>query len=97
MGVIAWIIIGLVAGWLATQILGGRGGLLYNLAVGLVGAVVGGFLFEKLRLEVVPDFWGNLITATIGAVIFLLIWRVPADLASDPKGVRSLARRRPQP
>ena len=74
MGVIAWIIIGLVAGWLATQILGGRGGLLYNLAVGLVGAVVGGFLFEKLRLEVVPDFWG-LITATIGAVIFLLIWR----------------------
>ncbi|MGA7307594.1 MAG: GlsB/YeaQ/YmgE family stress response membrane protein, partial [Pseudolabrys sp.] len=75
MGVIAWIIIGLIAGWLATQILGGRGGLLYNLAVGLVGALVGGFLFEKLRLEVVPDFWGNLITATIGAVIFLLIWR----------------------
>jgi uncharacterized membrane protein YeaQ/YmgE (transglycosylase-associated protein family) len=54
MGVIAWIIVGLLAGWLATQILGGRGGLLYNLAVGLVGAVVGGFLFEKLRLEVVP-------------------------------------------
>ena len=74
MGVIAWIIIGLLAGWLATQILGGRG-LLYNLAVGLVGAIVGGFLFEKLRLEVVPDFWGNLITATIGAIVFLLIWR----------------------
>ncbi len=51
MGVLAWIIIGLVAGWLATQILGGTGGLLYNLAVGLVGAVVGGFLFSKLRLE----------------------------------------------
>jgi uncharacterized membrane protein YeaQ/YmgE (transglycosylase-associated protein family) len=73
--VIAWIIVGLIAGWLATQILGGRCGLLYNLAVGLVGAIVGGFLFEKLRLEVVPDFWGNLITATIGAVVFLLIWR----------------------
>ena len=70
-----WIIVGLLAGWLATQILGGRGGLLYNLAVGLVGAIVGGFLFEKLRLEVVPDFWGNLITATIGAFVFLLIWR----------------------
>jgi len=75
MGIIAWIIVGLIAGWLATKILGGRGGLFYNLAVGLVGAIVGGFLFEKLRLEVVPDFWGNLITATIGAVIFLLIWR----------------------
>jgi uncharacterized membrane protein YeaQ/YmgE (transglycosylase-associated protein family) len=75
MGISAWIIVGLLAGWLATQILGGRGGLMYNLAVRLVGAIVGGFLFEKLRLEVVPDFWGNLITATIGAVIFLLIWR----------------------
>jgi uncharacterized membrane protein YeaQ/YmgE (transglycosylase-associated protein family) len=75
MGVIAWIIIGLLAGWLAAQILGGRGGLLYNLAVGLVGGIVGGFLFEQLHLEVVPDFWGNLITATIGAIVFLLIWR----------------------
>ena len=75
MGVLAWIFIGLIAGWLATQILGGTGGLLYNLAVGLVGAIVGGFLFQKLRLEVMPDFWGNLITATIGAIVFLLVWR----------------------
>jgi uncharacterized membrane protein YeaQ/YmgE (transglycosylase-associated protein family) len=75
MGIFLWIIIGLIAGWLATQILGGRGGLLYNLAVGLVGGIVGGFLFEKLNLHVMPDFWGNLITATIGAIIFLLIWR----------------------
>ena len=75
MGIIAWIIIGLVAGWLATQILGGTGGLLKNLAVGLVGAILGGFLFEKLNLHVMPDFWGNLITASIGANVFLLIWR----------------------
>ena len=59
MGIIAWIVIGLVAGCLATQILGGRGGLFYNLAVGLVGAIVGGFLFEKMRLEVMPDFWAQ--------------------------------------
>ena len=76
MSVILWIIIGLGAGWLANLILGSDGGgLFYKLAVGLVGAIVGGFLFEKLNLQVVPDFWGNLITATIGAVIFLLIWR----------------------
>jgi uncharacterized membrane protein YeaQ/YmgE (transglycosylase-associated protein family) len=75
MSIIAWIFIGLIAGWLAQLILGGPGGLFHNLAIGLVGAIVGGFLFEKLRLEVMPDFWGNLITATIGAVIFLLIWR----------------------
>ena len=75
MGILAWIAIGLIAGWLAKQVLGGPGGLFHNLAVGLVGAIVGGFLFEKLRLEVMPDFWGQLITATIGAIIFLLIWR----------------------
>jgi uncharacterized membrane protein YeaQ/YmgE (transglycosylase-associated protein family) len=75
LGIIGWIFIGLIAGWLASHILGGRGGLFYNLAVGLVGAIVGGFLSETLRLEVMPDFWGNLITATIGAIVFLLIWR----------------------
>ncbi|MBI3704194.1 MAG: GlsB/YeaQ/YmgE family stress response membrane protein [Rhizobiales bacterium] len=75
MGVIAWIVVGLIAGWMAHVILGGRGGIFGNIAVGLVGAIVGGFLFEKLRLEVMPDFWGNLITATIGAIVFLLIWR----------------------
>ena len=75
MGIIAWIFIGLIAGWLAHIILGGRGGIFGNLAVGLVGAIVGGFLFEKLNLQVMPDFWGNLITATIGAIVFLLIWR----------------------
>ncbi len=75
MTVFYWILIGLIAGWLASKILGGTGGLFYNLAVGLVGAIVGGFLFEKLNLHVMPDFWGNLITATIGAIVFLLIWR----------------------
>ena len=75
MGVIAWIFVGLIAGWLAHVILGGRGGIFGNLAVGLVGAIVGGFLFAKLNLHVMPDFWGNLITATIGAIIFLAIWR----------------------
>jgi uncharacterized membrane protein YeaQ/YmgE (transglycosylase-associated protein family) len=75
MGIIAWIIVGLIAGWLAHTILGGRGGIFGNIAVGLIGAIFGGFLFEKLNRQVMPDFWGNLITATIGAVLFLLIWR----------------------
>ena len=75
MGIISWILIGLIAGWLAHTLLGGRGGIFGNIAVGLVGAMFGGFLFEKLNLQVMPDFWGNLITATIGAVLFLLIWR----------------------
>jgi uncharacterized membrane protein YeaQ/YmgE (transglycosylase-associated protein family) len=40
-----------------------------------VGAIVGGFLFSKLNIAVTLDFWGSLITATIGAIIFLAIWR----------------------
>jgi uncharacterized membrane protein YeaQ/YmgE (transglycosylase-associated protein family) len=75
MGVIAWIIIGLVAGWVAAKLTNVPHGLIRNLIVGLIGALVGGFLFEKLNVVVVPDFWGNLITATIGAVVFLLIWQ----------------------
>jgi uncharacterized membrane protein YeaQ/YmgE (transglycosylase-associated protein family) len=75
MGVLIWIVIGLIAGWLASQILGGRGGLLHNLAVGLIGAIVGGILFDQLGMAVKPGFLGELISATIGAVVFLLIWR----------------------
>jgi len=75
MGVLSWIIIGLIAGWLAYRILGGRGGIFNSLAVGLIGAVVGGILFTKLSVAVTPDFFGSLITATIGAIVFLLIWR----------------------
>ena len=75
MGVFMWIIVGLLAGWLATHLLGGRGGLLHNLAVGLIGAIVGGILFDQIGLVVKPGFLGELISATVGAVIFLLIWR----------------------
>jgi uncharacterized membrane protein YeaQ/YmgE (transglycosylase-associated protein family) len=74
MGVIIWIIIGLIAGWLATQILGGRGGLLHNLAVGLIGAIVGGLIF--FSLHIIPEgLVGALVSATVGAIVFLLIWR----------------------
>jgi uncharacterized membrane protein YeaQ/YmgE (transglycosylase-associated protein family) len=51
MGIIAWIIIGLIAGWLANLILKGRGGGLFgNLVVGLIGAIVGGWLFGALGI-----------------------------------------------
>jgi len=76
MGILAWIVIGLIAGWLADAILGGRSsGLLHNLAVGLVGAIVGGLIFGALHIVPEPDFIGQLISATIGAIVFLLIWR----------------------
>lgn len=76
MGVIAWIIIGLLAGWLANAILGGRGGgLLFNLAVGLIGAVVGGLIFGALHIVPQANFVGQLVSATVGAIVLLLVWR----------------------
>ena len=50
------------------------GGLFYNLAVGLVGAIVGGLIFNSLHIS--PEgLVGALVSATVGAVVFLLIWR----------------------
>jgi uncharacterized membrane protein YeaQ/YmgE (transglycosylase-associated protein family) len=75
MGVFAWIMVGLLAGWIAAKITDAPQGLLRNLAVGLVGAILGGFLFERLGIQVMPSFLGGLVTATIGAIVFLLIWQ----------------------
>lgn len=72
MGVIAWLIIGGLAGWIAGHIMRGGGfGLFGNIGVGIVGAVVGGFLFSLLGLQA-GDFLGSLVTAIVGAV--LLLW-----------------------
>jgi uncharacterized membrane protein YeaQ/YmgE (transglycosylase-associated protein family) len=75
MGVFAWIVVGLIAGWLAAKITDSPRGLLRNLAVGLVGAIIGGFMFDRLGIQVMPSFFGGLVTATIGAIVFLLIWQ----------------------
>lgn len=76
MGALAWIVIGLIAGWLAAKITNSPRGLLRNIAVGLLGAILGGLLFSRLGLQVVPDFWGQLITAIVGAVVLLLLLQV---------------------
>jgi uncharacterized membrane protein YeaQ/YmgE (transglycosylase-associated protein family) len=73
MSLIGFLIIGLVAGWLAGQIMKGRGaGLLVNLVVGVIGAYIGGFLFMLIGLSA-HGFIGSLITATIGAIALLFL------------------------
>ena len=73
-GFIAWIIIGIVAGWLAEKIMKRDHGLLTNLIVGVVGALIGGFLYNTL---LGADAGGNwiigIIVATIGAIILLFL------------------------
>jgi len=69
-----WVLlIGLAAGWLAGQIARGRGlGLVGNLVVGVVGAVVGGFVFRLLGLGP-TNLLGSLISATVGALVVLAV------------------------
>jgi uncharacterized membrane protein YeaQ/YmgE (transglycosylase-associated protein family) len=75
MSLLAWIIIGLVAGWLAGEVMRGHGfGLLGNIVVGILGAILGGWLFSLLGIGGVSGFnLGSLITAFLGAVVLLAL------------------------
>lgn len=73
MSIIAWLIVGLIAGWLAEKITGREHGLLKNLVVGIIGAVIGGFVFSTiLGFQYHPGFnLASVVVATAGAVMFL--------------------------
>lgn len=70
-GVITTLIIGGLAGWIASMLLGAGSGLIKNIIVGILGAFIGSFVFELVGLNADPTFIGNLIVATTGAVILL--------------------------
>ncbi len=71
------ILIGLAAGWLASQFLaGGNFGVAGDIALGVVGALIGGFLFRQLSPSAGSGLIGTLIVATIGAVFLLFLVRV---------------------
>ena len=78
MGIIAWIVLGLIAGFIASKIYVGSGqGLLLDIVLGIVGAVVGGYLFSALGATGVTGFniW-SMIVAIIGAVIVLWLYHM---------------------
>ncbi|HVU69482.1 MAG TPA: GlsB/YeaQ/YmgE family stress response membrane protein [Ktedonobacteraceae bacterium] len=71
---LSWLILGGLAGWLASVMMRGRGyGCLGNIVVGLIGAVVGGFLASLLNINGSFHFWGSLLIAFLGACVFLFI------------------------
>ena len=73
-GIIVWLIIGALAGWLAGKLVKGGGfGLIGNIVVGIVGAVVGGWLSGVLGISIGSGFIASVITAVVGAVILLAI------------------------
>lgn len=72
-GFIAWIIIGIIAGWLAEKIMKRDHGLFTNLIVGIVGALLGGFLVNLLGFDASGGWIAGIIVATLGAVILLFL------------------------
>ena len=81
--IIGWIIIGLIAGWLASVIMGRGGyGIVGDIVVGLIGAIIGGLIADLLNIggpsASNPFSWVSLIFAIIGAIILIAILRAVA-------------------
>ncbi len=78
-GIIAWIIIGIIAGWLTGKLMKGSGfGVLMDMIVGLVGALVGGFISSHLGFGTAGQHgWiGSIVISVIGAIVLTLILRL---------------------
>jgi len=74
MGILAALIVGAIAGWLAGQIVRGAGfGLIGNIVVGIIGALVAGWLLPQLGIFLASGLLGSILDATIGAVIVLVV------------------------
>jgi uncharacterized membrane protein YeaQ/YmgE (transglycosylase-associated protein family) len=72
-----FILIGLVAGWLAGLLVKGGGfGVIGDIVVGVIGALLGGFIFSSLGVSTGGGLLGSIIVATIGAILLIFILRL---------------------
>jgi uncharacterized membrane protein YeaQ/YmgE (transglycosylase-associated protein family) len=70
------ILVGLVAGFLASRVVRGKGaGLLFDLILGILGAIFGGWLAGLVGFSIGYGIFGQIVIAFIGAVLLLIIWR----------------------
>jgi uncharacterized membrane protein YeaQ/YmgE (transglycosylase-associated protein family) len=75
-GIIVWLIIGAIAGWIAGALVRGGGfGLIGDIVIGIIGALIGGWLAGALGITIGSGFIASIVTAVIGAVILLVIVR----------------------
>jgi uncharacterized membrane protein YeaQ/YmgE (transglycosylase-associated protein family) len=77
MGFVAWIVVGLIAGWLAGQVMKGGGyGILVDVILGIVGGLLGGWIFGQLGIWPGGGMIGAIVVAFIGAVILVAVTRL---------------------
>ncbi len=76
-GIIVWLIVGAIAGWLAGMVVKGGGfGLIGDIIVGIIGALIAGWLLPQIGIVIGSGIVGSIIDAFIGAVILLIILRL---------------------
>jgi len=77
MNILVWIVVGLIAGSLASRLVTGKGkGCLADIVIGIIGALIGGWLASELHISInigIPII-GQIVIAFAGAVILLLVW-----------------------
>jgi uncharacterized membrane protein YeaQ/YmgE (transglycosylase-associated protein family) len=73
---IAWLVIGVVAGWLAGRLMKGGFGLLGDVVVGVIGALVGGWLARQAGVHVGNGLIASIVTATVGAMVLIFLLRL---------------------
>ena len=90
MGIIAWIVLGLIAGLIASKLTGGRSqGLILTCVIGIIGALAGGWLATKLfHIHSLQGFFNlsTWITAIAGAAILLLAYHLVSGRSSSRRG-----------
>lgn len=88
MGLIGWIVLGGLAGWVASMIMGNdkQQGLLGNIIVGIIGAGIGGFVVSLIGGEGITGFniW-SFVVALLGAIILIWLWRLITGKKADQK------------
>jgi len=76
-GLLYWIVVGLIAGWLAGVLMKGGGyGILVDIILGMLGAIVGGWIFGALGIGAAGGLLGSIVVAFVGAVVLVAITRV---------------------
>lgn len=77
MSFIMWIVFGLIVGFIASNLMGSGGGLVLDIILGVLGAVIGGWLFQRFGMPGVTGFniWSGMV-AVIGAIAFILVFRL---------------------
>ena len=75
-GLLYWVVVGLIAGWLAGVVMKGGGyGIVVDIVLGMLGAIVGGWIFSMLGVGAGGGLIGGIVVAFIGAVVLVAITR----------------------